>query len=156
MCEILEDLKMNFETHLDIYLPAGQCWRMIYTLSFYLKQKTSQKKFDANTRDPVRARWDFRGVLDEILLLYLKFSMNKYLKNWGNYEVLRKIGGFIIIVIIICLFALYGILGCAAMILYANLDFYCIDCFILTVANFFKVFSVYIYIFYLFVVCRIF
>ena len=82
--------------------------------------------------------------------------MNKYLKNWGNYEVLWKIGGFIIIVIIICLFALYGILGCAAMILYANLDFYCIDCFKPTVANFLKVFSVYIYIFYLFVVCRIF
>ena len=50
---------------------------------------------------------------------------------------MRKIGGFIIIVIIICLFALYGILGCAAMILYANLDFYCIDYFIPTVANFF-------------------
>ena len=91
---------MKFQTYV-IYLPAGQCWHMIYTLNFYLK-KTSEKKFDANTRYPRRARWDFRGVLDDSLFLYLEFGMNKYLKNWGNYEVLRmKLGGFIVTIIFI-------------------------------------------------------
>ena len=93
MCEILDDLNINFETHDDIYLPAGQCWHMIYTLNFYSQKrknnnnnKTSQKKFDVNTRVPRRARWDFRGVLDDSLFLYFSFDMNKYLKNWGNYD----------------------------------------------------------------------
>ena len=112
MCEILDDLKMNFDTHHDIYLPAGQCWYMIYTLNFYSQKKktnkkktknknkkkqntkkTSRKKFDVNTTVPRRARWDFRGVFDDSLFLYLEFDMNKYLKNWGNYEVLQiKLG----------------------------------------------------------------
>ena len=102
MCEILDDLKMNFETHHDIYLPAGQCWHMIYTLNFYKKgKKTSQKKFDVNTRDPRRARWDFRDVLDESLFLYLDFDMNKYLKNWGNYKVLRmKLGDLLLLLLL--------------------------------------------------------
>ena len=42
-----------------------------------------------STLDPRRARWDFWGVLDDTLFLYLEFDMNKYLKNWGNYEVLQ-------------------------------------------------------------------
>ena len=157
LCEILDDLKMNFESHHDLYLPAGQCWHMIYTLNFYKKgKKTSQKKFDVNTRDPRRARWDFQGVLDDSIFLYLDFDMNKYLKNWGNYKVLWKFEGFIIIVIIIYLFiGIYGILRCAAMILCANLAFSCIDRFIPTVASLFWSVFVYIYIFYLFVVCRI-
>ena len=41
------------------------------------------------------------------------------------------------------------------MILYANLDFYCIGRFIPTIASFFWCVFVYIYIFYLFVVCSI-
>ena len=60
-------------------------------------KKTSRKKFDVNTTVSRRARWDFRGVFDGSLFLYLKFDMNKYLKNWGNYEVLRiELGGFIV------------------------------------------------------------
>ena len=80
LCGILDDLKMKFEMHHDIYLPTGQCWHMIYTLDFYTK-KTSEKTFDVNTRYPRRARWDFRGVLDDGLFLYLEFDMNKRLKN---------------------------------------------------------------------------
>ena len=102
-----------------------------------------------------RARGDFRGVLDDSLFLYLEFDMNNYLKNWGNYEIFRKIGGFVIIVIIIYLLALYGILRCTAVILYANLAFSCIDRFIPTVASLFWCIFLYIYIFYLFVVYRI-
>ena len=119
----------KFETHHDIYLPASQCWHMIYTLNLY-KKKTSEKKFDVNTTYPRRTRWDFQGVLDETLFLHLEFDINKYLKNWGSYEVLSSIGGFIIVVIIYLL-ALHGILRCAAMILYANLNFYSIISYLL-------------------------
>ena len=74
---------------------------MIYTLNFH-KKKPQEKKFDVNTRYPRRARRDFRGLLGEILFLYLEFDMNNYLKNSGNYEVLRiKLGGFIITIIFI-------------------------------------------------------
>ena len=32
-----------------------------------------------------------------VYFLYLEFDVNKYLKNWGNYEVLRmELGGFIV------------------------------------------------------------
>ena len=48
-------------------------------IEFLLKKK-SQKKFAVNNRDPRRARWDFRDLLDDSLLLYLKFGMNTYLK----------------------------------------------------------------------------
>ena len=44
-------------------------------------KKTSRKKFDVNTTVPRRARRDFGGVFDGSLFLYLKFDMNKYLKN---------------------------------------------------------------------------
>ena len=144
MCKILDDYKMNFETHHDIYLTAGQCWRMIYALNFYYKKKNKKKKnkkknkkqktnkknkpkeFDVNTRAPRRARsyclmgfcW---GVLHDSLFLYLEFDMNKYL-NWIN--IANGIGGFVINVIIIYLLAPYGILRCAAMILCSNLAFF--------------------------------
>ena len=37
-----------------------------------------------------------------VYFLYLEFDMNKYLKNWGNYEVLRmELGGFIVIIFFI-------------------------------------------------------
>ena len=95
MCEILDDLKMKFETHHDIYLPAGQCWHWIFTL------KKSQKKFAVNNRDPRRARWDFRDLLDDSLLLYLKFGMNTYLKYWGNYKVLQmKLGDLLLLLLL--------------------------------------------------------
>ena len=57
---------------------------MIYTLNFYThtqKKKTSEKKFDVNTRYPRRAQWDFRGALEESLFVYLDLDMNKNLKN---------------------------------------------------------------------------
>ena len=118
MCEILDDLKMNFEAHHDIYLPPGQCWHVTYTLNFYLQkspkqqqqqqqqqQQKQEKKSDVKTRVPRRARWDFWGVLDDSLFfIHLKFDMNKYLKNWGNYEVLRmELGEFIVTI-----FFIYG------------------------------------------------
>ena len=94
---ILDDLKMKFEAHHDIYLLAGQCW---HTHWFLYKKKTSEKKFDVNTRYPTRARWNFRGLLDDSLFLYLEFDMNKRLKNWGNYEILRiEFGGFIVTIV---------------------------------------------------------
>ena len=49
------------------------------------QKKSSQKKFNVNTTVPRHAWWDFRGVLDDTLLLYLGFDMNKYFKNWGNH-----------------------------------------------------------------------
>ena len=37
-----------------------------------------------------------------VYFLYLEFDMNKYLKNWGNYEVLRmELGGFIVTIFFI-------------------------------------------------------
>ena len=81
LCENFDYLKINFETHHDIYLPASQCRHLIYTLIFFIKKNRKQKKFDVNTRDPRRARWDFQGVLDDSLFLYLEFDINKYLKT---------------------------------------------------------------------------
>ena len=75
--------------------PAGvDIWYIHWIFTYKKNQnnnnKKQEKKFDVNTRVPRRARWDFRGVLDDSLFFtYLKFDMNKYLKNWGNYEVLR-------------------------------------------------------------------
>ena len=45
MCEILEDLKINFETHHDIYLPAGRPV-LIYDIyiEFLLTKKTKKTK----------------------------------------------------------------------------------------------------------------
>ena len=62
--------------------------------------------------------------------------MNKYLKNRGNYEVLQiKLGDLLL------LFIYWRFMGSplhgAAMILYANLAFSCIDRFIPTVASLF-------------------
>ena len=119
----------------------------IWLLHWIFILKYREKKIDVNTRYPRLARRDFRGVLDESLFLYLEFDMD--LKNWGNCEVLWSIGGFAIF-IIINLLVLYGILRCAAMILYANLDFFCIDHFIPTVASLSWCVFVYMYIFYLF------
>ena len=74
------------------------------------KKKPSEKKIDVNTRYPRRARRDFRGVLNDSIA-----------KNWGicYYCYYYLFIGF------------YGILRCAAMILYANLDFHCIVSYLL-------------------------
>ena len=63
--------------------------------------------------------------------------MNKYMKNCKNYKVLRIEFGDLLFIIIIILLGLYGTLHCAAMILYANLDFFCIDHFLPTLASLF-------------------
>ena len=67
----------KFETHHDVYLPAGQCWHMIYTLNLYTKKpqnKTSENKFNVNTTYPRRSRWDFQRVLDDTLFLHLELT----------------------------------------------------------------------------------
>ena len=157
LCENFDYLKMNFETHHDIYLPASQCWHMIYTLNFFIKKKEKkQKKFDVNTRDPRRARWNFQGVLDDSLFLYLEFDMNKYLKNWGNYEVLQMKLGYLLSLLLLFIYRCF--MGSCTVLRWfytRSLAFSCIDRFIPTVASLFWCVFVYIYIFYLFVVCRI-
>ena len=86
---------MIFETHHDIYLPADQCWHMIYTLSFYTKKKKSEKKFIVKTTYLRRARWYFRGVLNDSFFYIYIWNLTriniwrieettKYRKwNWG-------------------------------------------------------------------------
>ena len=70
-----------------------------------------------------------------------------YIWNLTWINIWRIEDTIVIIVIIIYLLTLYGILRCAAMILYANLAFSCIDRFIPTVASlFWCVFCGYIYI----------
>ena len=92
-------------------LASVDIWYIHWTFN---KKKTSQKKFDVNSRYPRRARWDFRGVLDHSLSLYLEFDMNKYLKNWGNYEVLRMKFGDLLLLLL--LFIYWRFLGsCPAM-----------------------------------------
>ena len=143
MWKILDNLKMILETHHDIYLPAGQCWHMIYTLNFYKiknKKKTSQKKFDVNARYPRGAWWDFRGVLDDSLFLYLEFNMNKYWKNWGNYEVLRmKLGDLLLLLLLFLYWCFMG--SCAA------LQWFCMRIWIVTVLTVSYLQFVYIYIY---------
>ena len=117
---------------------SADIWYIHWIFTYQKKQKNKklktkktktqcQKKFDVNTTVPRRVRWDFQGVLDDRLFLYLEFDMNKYSKNWGNYEVLRiKLGGFIIY----CYHFFYlWKLPCAAMFLFAILEFRCIECF---------------------------
>ena len=59
--------------------------------------------------------------------------MNKYLKNWGNCEVLgMKSGGF---PISCCHFFYLWKLLCAAMFLLAILGFSCIECFAYALAS---------------------
>ena len=81
-------------------------------------------------RYPRRARRDFRGVLDESLFLYMKFKMNKYLRNCGCCHVLQSIegrgggGGWgWFITIIIYLLALHATLRCAAMFFLCEFEF---------------------------------
>ena len=100
----------------------------------FIQKKTSEKKLDVNARYPRRARWDFRGVLDDKLFLYLESDMNKHLKNWGNYEVLWiKFGGFI--VTIVFLYGRFLVLRCFC------LQFY-VECFAYALAT--LVFSIFL------------
>ena len=59
LCENFDYLKMNFETHHDIYLPASQCWHMIYTLNFFIKKKKKNRRNLMSTLE-------IRDVLDGI------------------------------------------------------------------------------------------
>ena len=67
----------------------------IYIAYFIVTQKKTKKNRNlmSTLRYPRRARRDFRGVLDESLFLYMKFKMNKYLRNCGCCHVLQSIGG---------------------------------------------------------------
>ena len=99
---------------------------LIYTLNFLLKKK-QEKKFDVNTRVPRRARWDFRGVLnDSLFFIYLKFVINKYLKNWGNYKVLRMKLGYLLLLLL--LFIYWRFMRSCAM-----LRWFCMQIWIFTV-----------------------
>ena len=120
------------------------------------QEKPSEKKFYVNTRYLRRARWDFRGVLEDSLFLYLEFDMNKYLKNWGNYEVLQMKLGYLLSLLLLFIYRCF--MGSCTVLRWfytRSLAFSCIDRFIPTVASLFWCVFVYIYIFYLFVVCRI-
>ena len=120
-------------------------------IEFLFKKKEAKRKFDVDTRYPRRARRNFPGTLDESLFLYLEFDKNKYLWNWGNQEALRKIGEFVIIVVIIYMLVLYG--SCTA------LQWFCTWIWIFTVlfhtyySQFVLIFFVHVYMFYLFAVC---
>ena len=59
LCEYFDYSKMNFETHHDIYLPASQCWHVIYTLNFFIKKKRKKKRNLMSTLE-------IRDVLDGI------------------------------------------------------------------------------------------
>ena len=58
--------------------------------AFLLKKIEVKKRFHISTRSLRRTRRDFRALIDDSLILYLGFVMNKYLQTWGNYELLRK------------------------------------------------------------------
>ena len=81
MCQILDDLKIKFETHHDIYLPTGQCWHMIHTLIFYTKKKKQAKRNLMSTLDIRDVRDGISEAYSMSLFFYLEFNMNKYLKN---------------------------------------------------------------------------
>ena len=86
--------KIRFEMHHEIYLPAGQCWHIwhIHCIFYsHVKIKKKNRNLMSTLRYPRRARRDFRGVLDESLFLYMKFKMNKYLRNCGCCHVLQSI-----------------------------------------------------------------
>ena len=120
------------------------------------QEKPSEKKFDVNTRYLRRARWDFRGVLDDSLFLYLEFDINKYLKNWGNYEKLLMKLGYLLLLLLFFIYRCF--MGSCTVLRWfytRNLAFSCTDRFIPTVASLFWCVFVYIYMFYLFVVCHI-
>ena len=89
-------------------------------------------------RYPRRARRDFRGVLDESLFLYMKFKMNKYLRNCGCCHGLQSIGGRGDLLLL--LFTYWRFMRpCAALrcFFYANLNFHFIERFIYTIASLF-------------------
>ena len=159
MCEILDDLKMNFETHHDIYLPAGQCWHMIYTLTFLFKNNKKRKQAKRNLMSTL----EIRDVLDGIsetcsMKVYFYIWTLTWINIWRIEETTKYCEwnwGIYYYCYYYLFIGVYGILCCAAMILYANLAFSCIDRFIPTVTNLFWCVFVYIYLFYLFVVCRI-
>ena len=93
-------------------------------------------------RYPRRARRDFRGVLDESLFLYMKFKMNKYLRNCGCCHVLQSIGGGGGGGGIYYYYYLLTGTSCnpglrCDVFFYANLNFHCIERFMYTIASLF-------------------
>ena len=112
-----------------------------YTLNFYLnkkknknknEKKTIQKKFDVSTRVPRRARWDFRGVLEDNFYIWNLTWINiwrigetaKYWEwNWGDF------------LFLVAIFFYLWKLPCAAMFLLAILGFSCIECFAYALAS---------------------
>ena len=91
-------------------------------IEFLLKKKKQKNKNKNKTKQAkanLMSTVEFRDVLDDSLFSYLEFDMNKYLKNWGNYDVLRiKLGKFIVTIF----FYLWK-LPCAAMFLSAFWNF---------------------------------
>ena len=112
--------------------PAGvDIWYIHWIFTYKKNQnnnnKKQEKKFDVNTRVPRRARWDFRGVLnDSLFFIYLKFVINKYLKNWGNYKVLRMKLGYLLLLLL--LFIYWRFMRSCAM-----LRWFCMQIWIFTV-----------------------
>ena len=108
---------MRFETHHEIYLPAGQCWHICHIhWIFYnqIKKKKPMKNrnliFDINTKTsemcstgfPRRARWIYFCIWN------LKWIVIWEIEDATTYcEVL---GGFVAIIVYVL--ALYGILRC--------------------------------------------
>ena len=118
--------------------PASVDIWYIHWIFLLKKKKKKQKKFDVNTRDPRRAGWNFQGVLDDSLFLYLEFDMNKYLKNWGNYEVLRMKLGYLLSLLLLFIYRCF--MGSCTVLRWfytRSLAFSCIDRFIPTVASLF-------------------
>ena len=123
-------------------------WYIHWTFNKNKKQKIKQAK--RNLMSALAFR-DVPDGISEARSMIVCF----YIWNLTWINIWRIEETIVIIVIIIYLLTLYGILRCAAMILYANLAFFCIDRFVPTVASLFWCVFVYIYIFYLFGVYRI-
>ena len=80
---------------------------LMYTLNFLLKK---------NKRRNLMSTLEFRDVLDGIFeacsmiiimalfFIYLKFVINKYLKTWGNYKVLRIKLGYLLLLLLLFIY----------------------------------------------------
>ena len=80
--------KMRFETHHEIYLPAGQCWHIWHIHWIFSTGKPPQKNTQTRNRNLMstlryrkRARRYFQGVFGKSLFLYMKSETNEYLRT---------------------------------------------------------------------------
>ena len=149
---------MRFETHHEIYLPAGQCWHIWHIHWIFYNQKKKKKPmknrnliFDINTKIsemcstgfPRRARWVYFCIWN------LKWIVIWEIEDATTYcEVL---GGFVAIIVYVL--ALYGILRCDVFF-FANLRFHCLERFIYTIISFVLVCFCLTFHVLLFVICR--